>query len=171
MKKEFEISDDAGFLGLVNTDKYLSFIDEDWEFEQVKKRIISESNNGHLLFWGTEIPNTWVVRICDKPVAEKEIKSFEGKIKVSNSTLHLINYESITIVAQFEEDQLPEEHLADLHVNLDNGIYDVTIRQLLDPEEDIIDEDSVAFEVVLQKSDAKNNEKLNSFDELIWSEY
>jgi hypothetical protein len=171
MNKEFEISDDAGFLGLVNTDKYLSFIGEDWEFEQVKKRIISESNNGHLLFWGTEIPNIWVIRICDKAIAEKEIKSFEGKIKVTNSTLYLINYESITAVAQFDEDQLPEDHLADLHIRLDNGIYDVTIRQLLDPENDIINDDSVTFEIVLQISTEKRKGKLNTFDELIWSEY
>ncbi|MDC0230670.1 hypothetical protein OAK19_01770 [Aureispira] len=170
MKIEFEISDDASFLGLINTDQYNSFVDENWEFEQVKERIINESNKGHLLFWGTDIPNFWTVRICDQPIAKEAFKSFEGKIKVTNSRLYLINYESLTLAAQFEEEQLPEEHLADLYVKLQNAVYNVTIRQLFDPEKGEI-EDILGFEIVLQKSKTKNSKTLNSFNELIWSEY
>jgi hypothetical protein len=171
MNKEFEISDDACFLGLINTHRYISFVDENWEFDQIKKRIIRESNKGHLLFWGTELPNNWRVRICDKPVADKAYKEFEGKIRVSDSKLHLINYESIVIAAQFEEEKLPEEELADLNVPLDNAVYDVIIRQLFNPDEDEISEDMLGFEIVLQKSVTKGRGKINSFKELIWSEY
>lgn len=167
----FEISDDSGFLGLINTDKYRSFVAENWEFDQVKERIISESNQGHLLFWGTEVPNIWQVRICDRAVAKQEIKSFQGSILVSNTALHLINYESITAAAQFEEDQLPEEHLAHLNITLKNGLYNVTVRQLLDPDKDDIDDDSISFEIVLQKSDLQKHSKINSFKDLIWSDY
>ncbi|MCH2021813.1 MAG: hypothetical protein MK207_04975 [Saprospiraceae bacterium] len=170
MNLEFEIKDDARFLGLINTDQYNSYIDEHWEFEQLKERIINESNKGHLLFWGTDLPNFWTVRICDQPVAESEFRSFEGKIKVTNSKLHLINYESLTIAAQFEEEALPEEHLAQHHVELQNAVYNVTIRQLFNPEQDEI-EDILGFEIVLTKSKTKNSKSLNSFDELVWSEY
>ena len=36
MNIEFEISDDACFLGLINTERYISFVDENWEFDQIK---------------------------------------------------------------------------------------------------------------------------------------
>ncbi len=171
MKKEFEISDDAQFLGLINVDQYQSFIGERWEFDDVKERIISESNKGYLLFWGTDVPNFWTVRICDKAVATNEFKAFEGKIRVTHSKLYLINYESLTVAAQFDDEQLPEEHLADLYVTLENGIYDVTVRQLLDPSKDEIVEESLGFEIILQKSDSTNSPILNNFDSLVWSDY
>lgn len=171
MNIEFEISDDACFLGLINTERYISFVDENWEFDQIKKRIIRESNKGHILLWGTELPNSWRIRVCDKPVADKFFKEFEGKIKVSHSKLHLINYESLSFAAQFEEEQLPEEELADLNVKLDNAVYDVKVRQLFNPDEEGISEDMLGFEILLQKSEKKGKGKLNNFKELVWSQY
>lgn len=171
MKKEFEITDDAGFLGLVNTALYQSYINEDWEFDQLKARIISESNKGHLLFWGTDRPNIWMVRICDRPMASSSFKNFEGKIKVTNSKLYLINYESLASVAQFDDEQLPEPDLAHLYIPLENGLYHVTIYQLLNPETDEVDDGSLGFEIVLQKSNEKMSGLVNNFDELVWSQY
>lgn len=171
MNQLFEISDDASFLGLINTDLYESFIDEDWEFEDIEVRVIRECQKGHILFWGTSVPNLWTVRICDQESGQKAFQSFEGKIKVSNSKLHLINYESITLAAQFEDEQLPDSDLEDLHVKLDNGIYEVTIRQLFDPAQDFIEDESLGFEIVLQKSIDKASFPFNPFNELVWSNY
>lgn len=171
MNALFQISDDASFLGLINTDLYESFIDEDWEFEDIEVRVIRECQKGHLLFWGTSVPNYWTVRICHQASTQNAFKSFKGKIKVTNSKLHLINYESITLAAQFEDEQLPDSDLETLYVSLENGIYEVTIRQLLDPEQDLIEDESLGFEIVLQKSTEKDSFPLNSFKELVWSNY
>ena len=171
MNELFQISDDASFLGLINTDLYESFIDEDWEFEDIEVRIIRQCQKGHLLFWGTSVPNLWTVRICNQASEKKAFKSFKGKIKVSHSKLHLINYDSITLAAQFEDEQLPDSDLEALHVTLDNGIYDVQIRQLFDPEKDFIEDEYLGFEIVLQKNAADSSFPLNPFKELIWSNY
>lgn len=171
MNKLFQISDDASFLGLINTDLYESFIDEDWEFEDIQVRIIRECQKGHLLFWGTSVPNFWTVRICNQASAQKDFQSFKGKIKVSNSKLHLINYDSITLAAQFEDEQLPDSDLEALHVTLENGIYNVTVRQLLNPEQDLIEDEVLGFEIVLQKSTESASFPLNPFKDLIWSNY
>jgi hypothetical protein len=171
MNELFQISDDASFLGLINTDLYESFIDEDWEFEDIEVRIIRECQKGHLLFWGTSVPNFWTVRICNQASAQNAFKSFKGKIKVSNSKLHLINYDSITLAAQFEDEKLPDTDLESLHVTLDNGIYNVIVRQLLNPEQDLIEDESLGFEIVLQKSTEQDSFPLNPFKELIWSNY
>lgn len=170
-QQEFEITDDAGFLGLVNANLYRSFIDEDWEFDQLKERIIQESNKGHLLFWGTEVPNTWTVRVCSTPVADKEIKSFEGKINVTKSKLYLLNYETISIAAQFDDKHLSEDDLKDYCIPLENGVYSVTIRQLLDPEEDDIREEALGFELVLQKISNSPADAVNKLGSLVWSDY
>jgi len=171
MNELFQISDDARFLGLINTDLYESFIDEDWEFEDIEVRIIRECQKGHLLFWGTSVPNLWTVRICSRASSTKAFQSFKGRIKVSNSKLHLINYESITLAAEFEDEQLPDSDLEALYVNLANGIYEVTIRQLFDPERDLIEDESLGFEIVLQKSAENTSFPINSFKELVWSNY
>jgi hypothetical protein len=171
MNELFQISDDASFLGLINTDLYESFIDEDWEFEDIEVRVVRECQKGHLLFWGTSVPNLWTVRICSQASSATAFQSFKGKIKVSNSKLHLINYESITLAAHFEDEQLPNSDLEALYVTLDNGIYDVNIRQLFDPERDVIEDESLGFEIVLQKSTDTASFPLNPFKELVWSNY
>jgi hypothetical protein len=171
MNKLFQISDDASFLGLINTDLYESFIDEDWEFEDIEVRIIRECQKGHLLFWGTSVPNLWMVRICNQASSTNAFKSFKGKVKVSNSKLYLINYDAITLAAHFEDEQLPPSDLEALHVTLDNGIYDVDVRQLFDPERDVMADESLGFEIVLQKSLTTASFPLNPFKELVWSNY
>jgi len=171
MNELFQISDDASFLGLINTDLYESFISEDWEFEDIENRIIRECKNGHLLFWGTSVPNLWTVRICDQASDQKAFQSFQGKIKVSQSKLHLINYESITLAAHFEDEKLPNSDIEALYVPLENGIYNVNVRQLFDPEKDLIEDESLGFELVLQKSVENAAFPVNPFKELIWSNY
>jgi hypothetical protein len=171
MNELFQISDDATFLGLINTDLYESFINEDWEFEDIEVRIIRECQKGHLLFWGTSVPNLWTVRICSQASSQNAFQSFQGKIKVSNSKLHLINYESIVLAAEFEDEQLPDSDLEALHVSLENGIYDVNIRQLFNPEKDLIVDESLGFEIVIQKSTESASFPVNSFDKLVWSNY
>lgn len=171
MNQVFEITDDTGYMGIFNAQKYQSFVDEDWEFDQLKERLLAESNKGHILFWGTDIPGIWQVRVCDAPVAQQEFKSFSGYICVTDAILHLINYESLTLAAQFDDEQLPEEHLADLCVPLDNGIYQVTVRQLFDPEHDAIEDGALGFEIVLQAATISNAKKINQFTSLPWSLY
>lgn len=166
--KKFEITADAGFLGLVNPSLYKAFVGEDGDFEQIKQRIIQESNKGHLLFWGTEVPNTWTVRVCTEPIAAQEVRSIEGKIKVSHSNLYLLNYEALSEAAQFHDEDLAN---SDYLISLENGVYDVLIRQLLNPEKDTITEEALGFELVLQKSTSPASEILNQFSSLIWSKY
>ncbi|CAA6830319.1 MAG: Unknown protein [uncultured Aureispira sp.] len=171
MNELFQISDDASFLGLINTDLYESFIHEDWEFEDIEVRVIRECQKGHLLFWGTSVPNLWTVRICNQASTQKAFQSFEGKINVTNSKLHLINYESITLAAHFEDEKLPNSDIEALYVPLENGVYTVHVRQLFDPEKEVLEEESLGFEIVLQKSSAPYSFPLNSFEELVWSNY
>jgi len=149
--KLLQITDDSGFLGIANFDKYNSFISKEWDFEIIKERIVSEINAHNLLFWETGLEGFWKVRIDDQPSDKDSFREERGVIEISNRKLFLTNYESLTMAAQFEKIKLPEKHLEGLFVELDNGKYMVKFRQMFDPRADKIDWDQVHFEIVIMK--------------------
>lgn len=169
MKIDLSIPDDSGFAGIVNADRYQSFVGEDWEFDQIRDRIIQEARKGHILFWGTGCENTWPITVCDVPAAEQEHRCFSGKMIVSNGLLNLINFEAITMAAQFEDETLPPAWLADGKIALENGVYEVTVRQLYDPNVLAYDEEPLGFELVLRRTSADSTEVHNDFAEIPWS--
>src|SRR5438477_3832606 len=110
MNKIFKISDDSGFMGLVNVDKYSSFVKEDWNFNDLRDRVIMEMNEGNLLFWSTGQEGQWNVRITNERTNDKPFRTAQGLIKVTSEKLFLTNYEDLSMAAQFEDVKLPEKH-------------------------------------------------------------
>ena len=51
--KELKICDDSGFLAIVNSNTYKSFVDEDWQLNQLMKHFVDEMNNMNIIFWAT----------------------------------------------------------------------------------------------------------------------
>jgi hypothetical protein len=47
--KILTITDDSGFLGLVNANLYKPFVSEDWELSQLFNHFIYEMNDDHLI--------------------------------------------------------------------------------------------------------------------------
>ena len=71
----------------------------------------------------------------------------------------LTNFEDLSMSAQFEEVKIPAPHHTDLAITLENGLYNLTIRQLFDPQDYTFDPDGeVGFEIVVQKT-LKETEK------------
>jgi hypothetical protein len=50
---EIEVTDDYGILALVDPAAYESFVDNDWTLKQLVSHFKSETNEKHLLVWGT----------------------------------------------------------------------------------------------------------------------
>lgn len=168
MNKLFKISDDSGFMGLVNVDKYRPFIKEDWNFSDLRERIIQEMNLCNLLFWSTGQEGLWNVRITNQKTDDKPFRTTQGLIKVTSEKLFLTNYEDLSMAAQYEDEKLPQKHNSDLGLLLENGNYNVTISQLFDPENLIHDADQLHFEIFLDKGTGEKNQP-NSFSEILWS--
>jgi hypothetical protein len=126
--KFIDFPNDSGFLGIINTHLYKAFVNEDWEYEDIENHIINEMKNHSILFWKTEYEDEIVVEIneVNKIIKNKE-NEFIGSIKVTNEELYLINYESITMAAAYEDIKLPEEHLKEYKIKLPNGNYDIKI--------------------------------------------
>lgn len=63
---KLKITDDSGFIAIVNADKYNSFVDENWELPQLLNRFVDEMNKDALIIWATGSENKWIVEFSDK---------------------------------------------------------------------------------------------------------
>ncbi len=106
------ITDDSGFIGIANLDKYDSFINANWDFEMLKKRIVDQTNSNNIIFWSTGREDCWNVQIStnDYFINKKLFRIEEALIEVTNNKLYLVNYETLSMAAQFQDVALPESH-------------------------------------------------------------
>lgn len=169
--KIFEISDSSGFLGIANFDKYNSFLSSEWDFDMMKERIINEMNAHNLLFWGTGMENLWKVKIGTKLSEKAYFREERGVIEITDKKLHLTNYESLTMGAQFEHIKLPEKHHEDLYIAVENGKYMVKFRQMKNPEEYKPGTEDFDFEIALMKIVNMPEIYVNNFKKIYWSAY
>jgi hypothetical protein len=60
-----DFPDDSGFLGIVNTHLYKSFIKGDWNYEEIKNHLINEMKNYSILFWRTDSEDEYIIEISN----------------------------------------------------------------------------------------------------------
>jgi hypothetical protein len=150
----YNISDDSGLIALVNVEKYRSFVDNDWELDQLLDHFRSEMNDKNLLIWGTGTEGgTWKVELNQGFSNQKGFRECVGIIFTDNNSLYLINYDSLTMGEQFEDVKLPEDYLSDLVVPLDKGYYKCKVIQMFDPTYYNHDTNSVDFIIEFEKTD------------------
>jgi hypothetical protein len=165
ISKTLAITDDSGFLAIVNADNYKSFVDHDWEYGQLIKHFVDQMNNNSLIIWATCLEGERTIHFTDKQSNEKSFRQFSKFINVTSGQLWLINYEDLTVAAQFEDEKIPLNHNKNLFIQLDNGIYNVTIKQFFDPNHDG-QLGNTHFEAVLEKADVANESPI---DKVFWS--
>ncbi|MGG9963182.1 hypothetical protein [Ferruginibacter sp. SUN106] len=164
--KTITITDDSGFLGIVNADKYNSFVSEDWRLSQLFNRFVDEMNNDNLILWSTGSENVWTVRFVNKPSDIKSFREFYKTLEVTSGKIFLTNYEDLTMAAQYHDDKIPAKHNADLSFDLDNGRHEFQIRQLFDPDDNNHQpEGKVHFEIVVQTDTSKKSQRI---DKIFW---
>lgn len=128
------IPDDSGFLAIINNDKYITYVDEDWTLEQLVNHFQEQMKNHSLLIWNTGNAKIWKVKIKNGISNTKGFRKIVGTINVTNKKLYLLNYESLSMAAQFKDVLLPEEHLKDLIIELEDGFYKINIIQMESPD-------------------------------------
>ncbi len=131
-QRTFRITDDSGFLALLDSDAYEGFVDENWDFQLIVSQFQSQMQQWRLLIWATDMENVWTVQVCFEPVAERGFREQTGSIFVSDGWLLLTNYEALTMAAQFEDVKLPEAHEYNQLIQVEPGGYKCRIIQLQD---------------------------------------
>lgn len=159
------IIDNDGFLALVDSNKYNSYVTEDWEFEQLISHFIDQSNKGCMLMWITGYQgDKWNVNFPQIKSEKIAFREFESQIEVTDKGLYLTEYADLTMAASYKDSKIPSSHNSDLLINLNKGLYHVLVRQLFNPD---LDYSAVQehFEIVLYKTDKLTETHL---DKITW---
>jgi hypothetical protein len=144
------VSDDSGFLAILDPAAYEGFVRVDWELEDVVRRFKREMQRRRLLLWGTGSSNIWKVRVLEGVESPPGFRTIVGPLEVTEGRILLASYESLTMAAQFEDVHLPEAYEAEQELQVESGTYDCTIVQTIDPDDYTED---VAFTVILNRTD------------------
>ncbi|MFE6861966.1 hypothetical protein [Nocardia sp. NPDC057668] len=134
-----EMADDSGFLGLVDPHAYRSFVDEDWTLETLFGRFRSEMQRKTLLLWGTGGEDEWRIDVSATALdpALPVVRQAVGPITVTGGELVVVNYETVTMSAQFEDCAVDaDKDMYRSGIELPNGDYVCTVSQLTDPTVD-----------------------------------
>ena len=162
----FTITDDSGFLGIVNADEYSGFVSENWELPQLIDHFVDQMNEDNLILWSTGAENLLTVAFVKNASNYKAFREFSKTITVTCRRVFLTNYEDLTVAAQHEDQKIPADHNADLLFELENGRHEFLIRQLFNPEDDNYElEGKVHFEVVVQHHANTNSQHV---DGIFW---
>ena len=141
----FKVTDDSGFLALIDPDAYRGFVHADWTWETIQERFRQEMRERHLLIWGTGMEHLWSIDVSFRPITAAGFRETTGSIIASQGRLLLTNYESLTMAAQFPDIILPQAHERGQILSVSPGLYDCRIIQLSDPESDAPFEEPVSF--------------------------
>jgi hypothetical protein len=155
-----KITGDSGFIAIVNTDKYKSFVDENWELPQLFNHFTEQMNNENLIIWATGSENEWTVNFLVTPSNNIAFREFNKSITVTSAQLYLTNYEDLTMAAQFDDCTIPAKHNSSLYIKLENGKYNFTTRQMFDPKDESYRSNKKGdFEIIIRRQDNIEDEK------------
>lgn len=160
------INDFDGIISLVNSETYNSFVSEDWEIEQLKNHFIDEMNSDSIIVWQTNNfgGDNWKVEL--KTIESDKIahSEFTKSIEVTNGKLYLADYTDLTMAAQFNDFSIPIKGHEKQVFEIENGKYEVKIKRLFDPDEEL-EEGKNAFEIIFLKTTQTKNLKV---DQIFW---
>jgi hypothetical protein len=168
----YEITDDSGFMALVDPAAYRSFVDSKWTLNQLFRHFKEEMKYGRLLIWGTGREDVWRVEVRFGRSPETGLREFSTKVRASTGQLLLTNYESLTMAAQFENVLLPENHQRGLIIPVPPGVYHCRVVQRLAPEiDDPVLRDNEA-DFLVQLTLLKNSdEETEDLSVIPWTEF
>lgn len=154
------VGGDGSHLALVDTRQYRSFVGADWcENGLLYKHLSAEIGQAHALVWAVGFESDWKVDIEEGHTTEPGFREFTGDIINTGQLLHLVNYDSLTMAAQFDDILLPDDETADYEIPLAPGAYRIRVVPMFDPASewwDVLGEESPAFRIEYQAIDAAN---------------
>lgn len=134
---EIHVGGDASLLTLANLELYPSFIGRDWsENFKLQKHLLDESDKMSIVLWGTGFECDWKVAFREGITDQKGVRSSEQYINNSTGDLYLLNFDSLTMAAQFEDHSLPDEETSEYKIELPKGLLKIRIIQMINPTKD-----------------------------------
>jgi hypothetical protein len=146
------VPDDSGFLAIVVPASYRTFVNRKWRFDQLIDHFRQQMAQWSLLIWGTGLENDWRVDVRTEQSSARGFREVSGPLRVAGGCVLVTNYDSLTMVAQYEDQRLPQKHEQDQVVSLADGDYCCRIVQIFDPgQADCAEGDGPDFVVELSR--------------------
>lgn len=137
-----DVVGDGIYLALVDTGRYESFVQEDWDTIPglLEPHFVAQMKRRSALVWGTGVEADWQVDVVTGITATPGHRELVGGITVSADGLYLCNYDSLSMAAQFNDHFLPDRDCQGNRIPLAAGNYRVRVVQLADPKGPVADD-------------------------------
>ena len=126
---------DGTVLSLIDCENYASYIGDWDEPGRLRAHLLAEARQQHIVAWGSGFEADWRVEVRHGITEQEGYRDFLAVIECSSGVLHLANYDSLTMAAQFDDYEMPDEETADYAIEVPKGLYKVRVVQLLTPDE------------------------------------
>jgi len=131
---EFEITDDAGFLALVDCNAYASYVAAEPDMEKLRIHLLDAMRGNQILVWATGRADFWKVSVRTF-APEAFFRSATGYLRSTGGEICLSNWEDLAYAARFTAAKLPLPHHHTLFYKLRPGDYRVDLYQIRDPRD------------------------------------
>lgn len=131
----FHVADDSGVLALVDFAAYSTFVDEDWQYEQLLGHFKAQAQQRCIIVWdANDGGGNYRVEVRHGITELLGYRSVVAAIRVTAGALHLASYTALTMAAQYADQCVPSRDETHWRVPLENADYRVRIVQLFDPD-------------------------------------
>jgi hypothetical protein len=96
----YEVTDDSGFLALLDPAGYPSFVAAAWTLAHLVQHFKREMKAGRLAVWGTGREGCWRGEVRFRHSSDTGFREFTMRLRATGGHLLLTNYESLTMAAQ-----------------------------------------------------------------------
>ncbi len=129
----YKIYDD-GIIGIVDIEKYKTFVHKNWEYDQLIDHFKVQMASMSLQIWGTGHEGIWNVGLQYNDDLPAFFRKFTGGISVGESGLFITTYSELSSVAMFRDEILPHEDSVENLISIEPGNYKIIVSQIFDPE-------------------------------------
>jgi hypothetical protein len=132
----FEMSGDSTYLALVDTHQYESFVGPDWASNErlLEPHFIAQMGRNTMLAWETGSDAGWRIEIREGFSKTTGFREITGTIHLSAGEAFLLDYDDLSMAAQFEDNRLPGDDARERRFAAAAGLYDCRVLQLVDPK-------------------------------------
>lgn len=170
-KQRITLSDEDGIIGIVDAERYNGYISSDWELNELTELFLQQMNLQNMIVWrASEYGNTWNIDVVGEKSKKEAVREFSKTIEVTTEGLFLIDYASLTTIAQYKDKSVNNVCTDNSKIKIEKGLYLVTVRQLFNPDDfdsEYYNEDNkkTHFELVFKR---QPEGKIINNDEIFW---
>ena len=168
--QQLKIIADGSITAIANAEKYNETLKNQtrWTWKQVNDFFL-DTNRDHLIVFQTAWENEWIFEfMINETTTKTAFRQFEHSIEVTEENLYLVNWTDLTSSLQFENTQIPDKINKDLRIEIPNGFYKVTVKQLFDHDDYHYDSENKVSYIVELMSETDNPEI--KAEKIIWTE-